>query len=538
MSVDVKNGTNIADYVSAGRSYEGGALAVDTVSAITHVSNGLNYTANQRLAASLDIGIASIVGGIPLDSSGRVAMSSGAVSYYANGLPFTLDGHIAVTQSTRYFTDFTSSLSQYITLSSPVTLSGDFEIECDFATTTNDGGFQVIFGNESWTAILGFALIVQHGVVKYRAGGTAEDLAGTINVSDGELHTVKLTRVGTTHTITVDGVIDISGARTVITTANATPAYAGARHNNDGTGSTDHFDGIISNLKITDGTTLVVDMPIDEDGSDNVVVNKAAVVGAELVVNGTFDTDVSGWSNLTATSSHVSGAIEVTHGSPASGSYQAFTTLIGETYKVSGEVVSSMGYSGATVLRVGNGANPDAGITSSSPFTAPSTKTIYFTATGTTSYVYLRNDANSVTVWDNISVKQISQPYGTRTNMTTTDTWLATQGDGEWLGAELVVSPLLTGFWVDNGDATYTNTVAYNQYIYPSGTFDAFGFPTLMTLTVSGSGSGSVKVDSTTVGTGTHTIVRPAGVFNRISSGAVGIVVSDISIKRLLTEAT
>jgi hypothetical protein len=95
-SIEVKNSTSAAGYVSSSTSYDTGSLAIDTVSAITHTSNGLNYTANQRLAVSLGSSVSRVVGGIPFTSAGRVAISTAAVSYYSNGRPFTADGQIAV----------------------------------------------------------------------------------------------------------------------------------------------------------------------------------------------------------------------------------------------------------------------------------------------------------------------------------------------------------------------------------------------------------------------------------------------------------
>ena len=93
----VTNITTVADNISGSLPYDGGNLAVDTVSAITHISNGLNYTANQRLCVSIDTAKAYVAGGLPFTSAGRMAMTTDAVIYYSNGWPFAANGRIAVT---------------------------------------------------------------------------------------------------------------------------------------------------------------------------------------------------------------------------------------------------------------------------------------------------------------------------------------------------------------------------------------------------------------------------------------------------------
>ena len=52
------------------------------------------------------------------------------------------------------------------------------------------------------------------------------------------------------------------------------------------------------------------------------------VTGSELVTNGTFDSDVSGWSISTGSASSVSGRMELVNGQAT----QSFTTVVGETY--------------------------------------------------------------------------------------------------------------------------------------------------------------------------------------------------------------
>ena len=206
----------------------------------------------------------------------------------------------------RYFTDLQSSLSQYYTLNT-VTLTGDFEIEMDFTTTSTSN--MVLLG-DSHTASLYFNL----------SGGTTLNvwIAGTNygytvpNVSDGKLHTAKYVLTGTSLDVFLDGVS--AGAQTVV-------PYTGANDFRIGSSNSimAYFNGYLANFKITNGSTLTHDLPLDEDlsttstainyGSIGASGNATAVnitesdlftqvagdwEGVELVTNGGFDTD-SAW---------------------------------------------------------------------------------------------------------------------------------------------------------------------------------------------------------------------------------------------------
>jgi hypothetical protein len=97
-AIRVINSTDLAEYVNASVSYQEGIIAVDDVGTDLHPSNGIYYVSNQRIAVSFEASVFRIAGGIPFTSTGRIAMSTSAVSYYANNLPFTANGQIAVNQ--------------------------------------------------------------------------------------------------------------------------------------------------------------------------------------------------------------------------------------------------------------------------------------------------------------------------------------------------------------------------------------------------------------------------------------------------------
>ena len=206
----------------------------------------------------------------------------------------------AVSAVTRFFTDLDVSASMRYELSSPVTLTGDFEIEIDFATTSAS---TIIMIGDSTSTVSWIALI--SGIIRAKIGGTSIDSVLTFN--DGKLHTARVVRVGSAITVYVDGVSVASGTDSDPATFNQIGTYINGIY----------FDGILANLKITDGTTLVADMPLDEDFATTTTANNLANpsnnatainineselftftddgwLGVELVTNGDFATD-SDW---------------------------------------------------------------------------------------------------------------------------------------------------------------------------------------------------------------------------------------------------
>lgn len=125
--------------------------------------------------------------------------------------------------------------------------------------------------------------------------------------------------------------------------------------------------------------------------------------GPELISNGTFDTNTTGWTASGATLTVVSGAMRVTNSAGASGyGYQAVTTVIGATYQIAGTLTN--GTSGAR-LRVGTtaGGSEILLLSASTPGTT-------FVATATTTYISCRNasaTSGQASDYDNISLKKV-----------------------------------------------------------------------------------------------------------------------------------
>ena len=167
----------------------------------------------------------------------------------------------------RYFTEFFSASSQYLSATTDIT-AGDYEAE---ALVYKPAGKAVmVFGNDSnFNSRL---LIDTDGSVSFRAGA---ELANTFIssvglVPDDKLSTVRVKREGSTGTITVNNETPETG------TVSTLDAVINAVQRSD----TVYGDGRVANLKLWDGDeatgTLIVDLAIDGDGSSNTVINAAS----------------------------------------------------------------------------------------------------------------------------------------------------------------------------------------------------------------------------------------------------------------------
>lgn len=128
----------------------------------------------------------------------------------------------------------------------------------------------------------------------------------------------------------------------------------------------------------------------------------ASLVGSgELVTNGGFDTDVSGWTAArSATLTWVSGAMQISYGgTDYPQAQQTLTTVAGQRYKL--QVTQTAGVSLSAVVGTASGGNQLGSVVGTGSLT------LDFVASSTTSYLTLQaNSVGAVSVnVDNISVR-------------------------------------------------------------------------------------------------------------------------------------
>ena len=129
----------------------------------------------------------------------------------------------------------------------------------------------------------------------------------------------------------------------------------------------------------------------------------------ELITNGSFDTDTTGWSSFNASLSAVNGLLRVTSsGSGAQVAYQSFATEAGKRYRIAADVIR--GSSSHVILSVGNGATT-AKLANSVSFNDGVGQAATFVAENTTTYVRAQLNSNApagqFSDFDNISVQAL-----------------------------------------------------------------------------------------------------------------------------------
>lgn len=157
-------------------------------------------------------------------------------------------------------------------------------------------------------------------------------------------------------------------------------------------------------------------------GAGVVGLSQGEVTGPELITNGTFGSDISGWTDDSIGTGSISwdasGAMKLlrTDGSNIGRAYQAITTVPGEAYRV--DISNGAGATGAFTVRAGTSVGGTQ-LMPSLGAAAGVSASYAFVATGTTTYIYLTPSSNGTFgLADNISVKKMVE-----TALTVTSSW-------------------------------------------------------------------------------------------------------------------
>jgi len=150
------------------------------------------------------------------------------------------------------------------------------------------------------------------------------------------------------------------------------------------------------------------------------MANKVQQFGAELVTNGTFTTNTTGWSSVAGAELLVdTNRLKVTVGSAFGGASQIVTTIIGKRYHFTASYVRGNADARMAVGTTITGRELcDTGV-----LTTDKTVTLSFVATTTTSYIYISNASANIgdyVFFDNISIKQMDWVEGTNDAIQTT----------------------------------------------------------------------------------------------------------------------
>ena len=168
--------------------------------------------------------------------------------------------------------------------------------------------------------------------------------------------------------------------------------------------------GITPDLAVSMTRKLVSDYDSDlyvTSGSDITAIfdQSDGSLGSNLVYNGDFSSDVSGWTkdgDASSTIGYDSGRLKVTAATNYDGASQSVGGLVaGQTYKFSADYE----FGTATQLQIRAGSEPSTDLSSPSSGTAVN----YFVADSTSMTIYVRTGGSTGTIFfDNISVKKVN----------------------------------------------------------------------------------------------------------------------------------
>jgi hypothetical protein len=126
-------------------------------------------------------------------------------------------------------------------------------------------------------------------------------------------------------------------------------------------------------------------------------------LGPELVVNGTFDADTTGWTPFNSILASVSGQLQITATSVSSAARQTVPVVTGRTYQISNKAIAG---TGIIVVRfgisAGNGSYMSLGIAGDHKAVVVATSDSMFLSLGA-------GNTNGLTaLYDDISVREVS----------------------------------------------------------------------------------------------------------------------------------
>lgn len=238
-------------------------------------------------------------------------------------------------------------------------------------------------------------------------------------------------------------------------------------------------------------------LPNDARGAWLADITAGTITGTELVTNGTFNSNVSGWTTYPGATAVLSSnrmVVTSSTSSPWNGVYQAITCVVGQQYVVTADVITSNNWGSINVTDSAFSANKSACVQYSSwngGSTFPLKASVMFTATSTTMYINIDNLNTSyatATTIDNISCKiadsdRSSNNRGLQVIGTLTKTAVATGSDvvgySGFSSSNYLYQPYNSILPAGTGSVTFVtwfkmnSTATSNSYFIHRGTADA-----------------------------------------------------------------
>jgi hypothetical protein len=266
--------------------------------------------------------------------------------------------------------------------------------------------------------------------------GTGWSISGGVAGHDGltQYNKIKVTEqnlvVGTTYRLKFE--VTKNSGTLYLTLGFATESFTTGKYDIIRTASgtqfafqSNYFNGIVENISVREIQTAdlsdkIPDVTVQDQATNGLTVQSAVSAGdyvvvdrEELVTNGAFDSDLSGWSDSgNSTSIYDSGTIKVTTTANEAGVYQTGLGIIEGVDYVLKYTVSNLTDATRTKVFLGTSiGNPN--ISESNDKTGNGEYTIVFKAKTSSSnaILHLRVVDTGSANFDNISIKQVDESY-------------------------------------------------------------------------------------------------------------------------------
>ena len=197
----------------------------------------------------------------------------------------------------RYFTEFMSVVSSYIALPDIVIPAGvDFVMRGSFVINSN-ANYALVGGNNGVAESNKFFLYTtptgEIVAAPHQADGNFLYTIPANNIELGKINSWELSRTGITYSMSLNGgtpaTRDITGGTIDHVISNI------GRY-----GTTNYISGIESDIYLEVGGTVVIDMPVNEDGTSIVSINRAGDTSVNSFLDPT-DLTTAEWSRLNCT---------------------------------------------------------------------------------------------------------------------------------------------------------------------------------------------------------------------------------------------
>ena len=260
--------------------------------------------------------------------------------------------------------------------------------------------------------------LVSNGTFNTNTTGWTVVGGGSATVSSGQ---VQLTNNGTNNS-SLDQTITTVVGKTYEVRANITPQgggpmprlYAAGKYAQVASNANSSQLVILTYLATSTSTTISVNANTNVNNAvtlaDNISVKLTNdVTDSNLIDNGTFDSNATGWSLLNGFSQSVSSSQLVLNRNGSSsdhGTETTITTVIGRQYVISVDVVSRQN---SATAQISVGTSSDArNVLNFGTYNDDGTVVLHFIAASTTSYVTLGVDStsNGIVTYDNITVTE------------------------------------------------------------------------------------------------------------------------------------